>query len=207
MKKWLLFIGLLSIPAFSFAISPRDESENYLVHFSSAVVDADTNVLLLDLSDQTTFKHLYTGGFIISDIVVTVDRTGASGVTSSTGIVKIGVVNTVNVATGSVSYFYELIFNKVGSFTTPLVDARHYAPSFLNTRVVPGETSIVDGLTPYLVTNSVVQNSTSFQTDVSLLMGNGGAAAPGIGDIILSLFETTAGSYSISVDIFYHSRR
>jgi len=207
MKKIIAFLFILAMPTLGFAFSPFGQGEEYLVHYSSETVDTNASVILLDLSDQTNFHHLNTGGFVITDIYVSVDRTGSSGVTTSTGSVKIGVVNQVDASTGSISYFYEFPFFKGGSMTSPVTDHRNYHDPNLYTKIVTSGTYYADGLTPYILTNLVTSDSTSFQTDVALPSVYGGSGYPGTGDIIATFTEATAGSYSVSIDIIYHSKR
>ena len=207
MKKWLLGLFILASPSFIHAISPVNEDSNVLIHYSNASVDTSTSIVMMDLSDTTNFKHRYTGNFVISEIHVAVDRTGSSGVTSSTGTIKIGVVNVVNASTGSVTYFYEFPILKSGSFTAPVSDSKIYSPSFLRCKVIPGANINTDGETPYIVSNSKDAGSTSFQDDTTIPTTLGDLVYPTVGDIILSLTEATAGSYAISVDILYHSNR
>lgn len=174
------------------------------VHYKLTVAaNTSTHTVLVDLSNTTNWPHKETGYIAIDALKVTVDKVAASSPT-----VKIGVVTFVDASTGSVAYAWSLDASKNVSNTS--VEAfNNWSPSFLRLKVNPtAPTGVLftDGSTPYLLSSEHVRANTAFQTDVILPNPYGTDAAPGLGDIILSVNNVDAtNSVIVIVDLLYHS--
>jgi hypothetical protein len=203
MKKLLFLFSFLLLPCLSYAISPIDEDDNIRVHYVKYAISSSTNIVLMDLSDITNYKHKYTGNFVISDISLNVER-----MNTSTGTVKIGVMNFVNASTGSVTYFYEKQLYQVSDSTEIINIHENYSPSLIRCKVVPSSTVNTNGSTPYIASNNSTSGSTVFQSDVRLLNSLETNIFPNVGDIILTVDKGSAGGVlNVSVTAHYHSKR
>ena len=193
LKTALLSLFGLFFVGSAFALSPKDEDYNSLLHYSATDVTASTHVVLIDLSDTSTYLHDHRGSISISAIGVNLDK-----VTGSSGTIKLGVISSVDESSGTVRYFFELPFydGDVGTVSF----SENYSPSKIRTDVASDSPK-------QFVTNNSLLDDTAFQTDVNLPTGSGSDTAPGVGDIVLTLTREGTEILNYTVDVLYHANR
>lgn len=211
MKKYLILLGLCFACLGSANAVITDplvlQEKTVVVHFSTTV-PVSANPAIIDLISLATatavFPHTDTGEVDISQINLTVDK-----VATSTGSVKIGVIDFVSQSSGSVTFFYNYSFVKNVSNTAPQINPS-FAPTFYRCRVSPQPTNTAKlGATPYIFSNDLKTNSgvyTSTASFASPILA--GSVNPRAGDIVLEAVNNDiTNTYVIVGDIFYHSER
>lgn len=187
-----------------------------VLHFTTAV-PVNTSLsgttvprpMLVDLISLSTtsglFPHKDTGEIDISHFNFNLDKPAAS-----TGTVRLGVITMVSPSTGSVSFFYSFSFQKnVSNNGLPI--PMNQTPSFVRCRVNSGMVSttnfLVDGLTPYILTNETRSGSGLYASTNSVPSPiSAGAVLPRVGDIVLEYNNfDAANTIPLNVDIWYHS--
>lgn len=164
----------------------------------SVAANTSTAAVLIDLSDTINYPHKEKGAINITGIRLEFDKAAASTATA-----KIGVVNFVNVATGSITWFYGKE-NNLNVSNTNLADPLNVQPLYIKTRVQPSTTANTDGSTTFMISNDTTSGDTTYQTDVTLPSPRTAGAAPGRGDIILFV-QTGAATVVVQVELQYHS--
>lgn len=207
MKKYLLtaamIFGLASLAKADFF---GGQDKLYHVHSNASIAStvSSTNTILIDLSDTTNYPHKETGELQISYVTISADHPAVS-----TGSIKLGVVNMVNVSSGSVTWFvnFDLEKSTATAFTRTYTIA---SPAFYRLRVnSQGQTdsgSTASGLTPYIISNDKTTESTAYQSDVVLTTVAGTNVAPAVGDIILQVNKEPTNSWNVDVEVFYNSK-
>lgn len=217
MIKKVLFAGLVAVgllmvgprrPCFAAPVESDLRSKTVQVHYTITPAAAtSSHTVLIDLSSTTVWPNPtgQTGYVNITGIRVNVDKLAASTCT-----VKLGVVTWVNESSGTVKYFYDLLSAKNVSNTGNSVLSQT-DNSFRCLKVIPGSNSnVLNGKTPYLISNDLLSSSTAIQTGVllpSVNSANGGPGTtyPGVGDIIASVVNHDGtNTISVSVDLMYH---
>ena len=192
MKKlsWLLLFLLLAGPVHA-AYGDREDDINQLLHYSTYSMTASTHLIFIDISDATNFNLRSLRKEIrFSYIKCVLDKA-----TDAYGTVKLGVVTSVGVSSGTISYFYDAPFK--ASTGTNIVYEEVYSPSYLKAR-----SSLRDIVTSDIDTDNVAFNN---QTSLNTVIGT--SAAPAVGDIILTITKDDANSANIVIDALYHSER
>lgn len=203
MKKYLLSL-LLLVGLASFAKADSffgGEDKLYMVHYSTSLIAAtiSTDTILIDLSDTVNWPHKETGEIQIQSISVVIDKVAAS-----TGSVKIGVVNTVNSSTGSVSWIKDFQTRNNLS-NSAIIKFDRVDPTYYRCRVNSQGLS-ADGLTPYFLTNDKTVASTTFQNDVALSTTFGPGVFPATGDIILEINKDASNAWNVDIEVSYNSK-
>ena len=211
MKKfWLAFLlAFIPLKAHAAITDPLViQEKTVVIHFSTTVPAATTsNFDLIALSTTPgVFPHTDRGEIDISHINVVLDKAA-----SSTGTVRIGVLNFVNSSTGSVSFFYTYSSTKNVS-NTALPIPTNFTSAFYRCRVNSGRTSTntdVDGLTPFILTNEKISGSSVYKSTTvasAQLPSPVGQISPAAGDIIMEVKNLDAtNAINVVVDIWYHS--
>ena len=213
MKKFLfsLFVvGFLFGPRWAMAAPVEADLRSKTVQLHCAITptaNSSSHTVLIDLSSSTVWPNPtgQTGYVNITGIRASVDKLAAS-----TATVKLGVVTYVNASSGTVKYFFDLLNSKNVSNTLNGVVSQT-DNSFRCLKVIPGTNSnVLNGTTPFLISNDLLSSSTAIQTDVALTAintANGGAGTtyPGLGDIVLSVVNSDgANTINVTVDLMYH---
>lgn len=210
LKRLLLTAAILALPIIAKAEGPYESmsrDKTMIVH-STRTIAVGTTVafatysILVDLSSTTIFSHDETGEIHITRIDVLVDKLAAS-----TGTIKLGVVNSVNVTTGSVTFFARNSFERNISNTTNLLTVNLEDSSVKARADAPAPGGVNVGTTPFIYSNDNLSESTIFQTDVKLPTPNGNAG-PGLGDIILFASNNdVTNTYNVIATIYYHTHQ
>jgi len=192
-------VGICSVSARAW-IFEQVPDKAVTVHYRLPVgPSVSTNTILIDLNDTTNFPHKETGELNLDYIRLGIDKLAAS-----TGTVKLGIVNMVNVTTGSVTWMWSVEFSTNAS-NTNIQENTNLLPVFLKCRVNPASTADIDGSTPYILSNDKTTQSTTYQTDVALPTPVGNAF-PGVGDILLQVVnKDNVSAIIVTVDAIYHS--
>jgi hypothetical protein len=167
----------------------------------TATLNSSTSTVLVDLSDTTRWPHKETGEVNISAIRVDVDKIAASS-----GTIKIGVVNAVDIASGTVTWVWGREFGKNVS-NSDVSFVANYVPTFLRLKVNP-PTYPADGVLPYVLSNDVTTDSTVYQSDVTLTAASGTSVAPGVGDVLVLITNSDiTNTFVVGVEIQYHTNK
>lgn len=215
MKKFGLLLSLFFLPALSHA-SLQDplvaQEKTYVVHFTTAV-PANTSLVEFDLISLSTtaslFPHTRTNPGDIGEIDVSEINLVEDKVQTSTITLKLGVMQFVNISTGSVTWFFTRSSAKNGN-NTDAVAFNNYPPSFYRCKVIPANTvtnSSVDGTTPWIVSNDIRSGYSGFTTTTTLISPiPAGRVAPRAGDIIMEVSNPDATNVvNIYIDVWYHA--
>jgi hypothetical protein len=210
LKRLLITAAILAVPLLVKAEGPYESmsrDKTMVVHSTRTIavgtgVAFTTHSILVDLSSVTTFNHDETGVIHISRIELYVDKLAAS-----TGTVKVGVVNNVNIATGSVTFFGRLSFEKNVSNTQPTLVVNIEESLVRTDAVAPAPGGANVGATPFIYSNDNLNESTLFQTDINLPTPNGNIP-PGLGDIILyAANNDVTNTINVIATIYYHTHQ
>lgn len=163
----------------------------------SVAANSSTAAVVIDLSNTVNWPHKQTGQINISSFRLELDKAAASTTT-----VKIGVMNYVDTSSGSVTWFYAKE-NGLNASNTGNVDPLAFQPNFIQCKIQPSTITATSGATPYMLSNDTTSLSTTYQTDV-VLPTPFGNAAPGFGDIVMSVSNGTA-IVVVEIEIQYHS--
>lgn len=201
MKKLLAVLFLISMAKVCRADILDDIGDrSYEVKYQLAVAaQISTNVIVIDLSDTVNFPHKQSGEIEITNIKLNVDKTAAS-----TETIKLGVVNQINVSSGSVTWFWSNGAKSNVSNTDTFV--QNYGSDHWY-RLRANEVVNSTGTTPYILSNDLTSASQTFQNDVALPCPTPlGQAFPGMGDLILQA-NNGAVAIDLSLEIHYFARR
>jgi hypothetical protein len=192
-----LFTGLILMAGFSHAALFEDDV--FLVKHRLAVAAATTStaVVVIDLSNTTSWPHKETGEIIIDSIRYDVDKVAAS-----TGSVKVGVITYINASTGTVTWFLNREFEKNVS-NTQISAIQAYTEFPVRCRVDP--LTPFTGSTPYILSNETTTGSTTYQSDVNLPSPVGNTS-PGVGDIVFAVTKDPTNAATVSIEIRYRSK-
>jgi hypothetical protein len=204
LKKAALITAVIFAPLLARANGPYEQTsrdKTMVIHSTRTVsVVSSTHVVLIDLSDIVNYPHKERGEIHIIGYEITVDKLAAS-----TGTLKIGVVDAINFASGTVTFFDRLPFEKSVSNNVVTLKA-NFEEALINTHAnghTPGGNVI--GTTPFILSNDRTQQSALFQTDVNL-PSTTGSTFPGLGDIILYLSNGDAtNTIDVITKIMYHT--
>ena len=153
----------------------------------SGVTATTTPYLLIDLSDTTNYMHAATNAILLLGLSI-------SGVaTAGTFRVDIGVIVELDATDGTARFLRSIVFP-----TAVNVDRLINFDEGIDLGVTSG---VLDNI----VTNSADANSVNWQTDVTIA-GPGGNAAPGVGDLVVLVTETAAGSLDFEIEALYVAR-
>lgn len=211
MKKFLFLAFALIVPHGTLraglfdSVADRTVSVNYRLEVASgttATVGTTTNTVVIHLSsttyNSTAWRHTGTREINISAIRCQIDKVAAS-----TGSLRIGVVNAIDLSSGSVTWFYHKSFEKNASNTGD--DYNNADAAYFKTRVENGADQNSDGVTPWLLSSDITSDSTLFQSDVSLGSPVGGTI-PGKGDIVMQVTNRDwANILFVNLEILYHT--
>lgn len=202
MKKLLLalaFVGACVLPAKATFDGIDDRAVTVAYNLELSAAATSTTTLIIDLSDTANWPHKETGGLVIGNVRVELDKAAASTTT-----VRLGVVNFVNTSTGSVTWVWSNK-NRLNVSNTNTGGLNNYYPIPLRLRVKPNATPAMNGSTPYVLSNDTTSGSTTFQTDVTLASPNG-HTTPGVGDLVLDL---TRGNVAVNlhIEVQYYAER
>lgn len=210
MKKiWLtvLFalIGAVPRSAYAWISSPLvGQEKTVMVHFSTTVIAGATSVFdLVSLGNTASlFPHLDHGELDVSHVNIMVDK-----IATSTGTVKLGVVNFVNQSTGSATFYYDCAYvRNVTNNSLPFTD--YFTPAFLRGKVLSGKTatnSDIDGITPFITSNEKLSGVAALSGAV-LLQSPAGFINPRAGDLMMQVVNNdSANPVTIQMEIYYHS--
>lgn len=222
MKKYLISTFLLLSPL-SVRAAITDplvlQEKTVVLHISTTIaanVNPTSTVSITDLISLSTtaalFPHTDTGEIDISAINLYIDKPA-----SSTGSVKIGVVNYISPSSGSVTFVYNNSFIKSSTPTFNSYPFYNYAPGYYQCRVRSNAnvaTTLKDGSTPYILSTDFVSgstlytSSTSYSSTINPVLASSGTILARVGDIVMQTtnFDAT-NSWTIVADIFYHSER
>lgn len=193
MKKWL-FLALFLAPALATADVLRSSKEEPVLVKFDANVRISSSIILIDLSSTSMtggiFPHMNKGSINIFEPSVTVDKFSAA----SSGTVRLGVLTTVNAATGTVTWFYSATPSNLSEIA-PL-DTWAY-----RTRVDR------NAATPFILSSTKTVASTTYQNDTGLAGLSTNDATPEVGDIILEITNggQNVGPLKVNVGIKYNS--
>lgn len=170
------------------------------VHYRlSVAAGVSTDTVVISLSSTTVWPHKETGEINLDAIRLDVDKVAASS-----GTVKLGVVNYVDTATGTVTWIWSREFAKNVS-NTDVSRFNSYLPCFLKLRVNPNGYG-VDGSLPYIFSSTKAAGSTTFQSDVVIPSPANVSIAPAVGDLILEVVNSDGtNAIVVTVDLTYHS--
>lgn len=172
-------------------VAQTPQERNVAIGFSKDDVSATSWALLIDLSDTANFPHDSTGRIDVSNIFMQVDRDN-----TSTGRVQLGVITRVNGTNADVSFFFSIMFNKNNQGY--IERDNNFPPSQI-------KLGVINGTTPYYVTNSTESNVSAINTGTALDSPRGtSTVTPAVGDIVVK-FVRGAGTYNASVRVLYHS--
>lgn len=175
-------------------------SKSIQAHYNLAVAaDISTHTVLIDLNTAWPNPTQQTGAIKITGLSVQIDKTAAS-----TATVRIGVINSINASTGSVTWFYELKNQRNVSNTNnnPIINTDNAIRDL--TVIPPTPNTGADGTTPYLISNITTSASTIYQTDVRLPSPIGVAGTlPKLGDVVMNVINGTV-AIDVLVDVLYH---
>ena len=144
-----------------------------IANLSQADVAATTRYLLVDQSNISAFPHKVAAALCIEELEVQVDKEGTGD-----WVLRVGVVEEADATDGSVTFFYVRQIRGISS----LLEHISY-----NSPWRKGLSLAVSSLAA--IGSDDVNDSTNWQTDVTLTNPTGVAAAPGAGDIVVELEE------------------
>ncbi len=209
--KKFLFVSVIALcwwtPAkaqFPLYASPAN---TVTVHSTFTVATGvSTTTIVIDLNASTTtigqaaWPHKERRELNISSIRFDLDKVAAS-----TATIKLGVVTFVSTTTGCVSWFYNKTMMTNLSNTTN-IEFLNYNPNYLRLRVEPVTSG--EGATPYLISNDRTCDNANYQSDLAIPSTYTGTPAyPGVGDVVLWVFNGGAASIVVNLDIQYSSDR
>lgn len=210
MKKiWLVvffaLLGALPRNAHAWISNPLvGQEKTVLVHFSTTVVAGATSVFdLVSLGNSgNVFPHTDHGELDVSHVNVMIDK-----IATSTGTVKLGVVNFVNQSTGSATFYYDCAYvRNVTNNSLPFTD--YFTPAFMRGKVLSGKTATntdVDGLTPFIASNEKLSGVTAL-SGAALLQSPVGFVNPRAGDLMMQVVNNdSTNSVTVQMEIYYHS--
>lgn len=199
MKRLLIALSFIcGMAAVSHADWLGDSKEIMTVHYSTAVAatTTSTSTIFIDLSDVTNYPHKETRELYLQDIYIRIDK-----VASSTGTVRLGVVNMVNSSTGSVTWF-RTTSSLLNVSNTRVIDAENNEPSYIRARVNSNGLN-TDGSTPYILSSDKTSGSTTYQNDVNLYTVSGAQVTPAQGDIIVEIVKDGTNAWNVAVSAQY----
>jgi len=192
MKK-LVFLSFFFMAGLAYAdIMKSSKEEPVAVKYSFSGLTASTHTILIDLSNTSGFPHKNTGAINIAAINVSIDKLAASS-----GTLKIGVANDVNISSTNISYFFEATYDRAAAGTEiwRYANAEGYLYRLRTTS---------SNTTPYLLTNDTL-STTIFQLDVNNSSPTGTPVPAGRGDVLLSFTNNGPSATDISVEVLYNS--
>lgn len=175
-------------------------AESVTVNYNlSVAADITTATVIIDRDDTTNWPHEKNEQLNIDSIKLSVD-----GVAFSTVTIKFGVVTQADDTNSDIRWFhtYRKELN-ISSSTTSEGLNWNPAPSFIRLKVIAASGG-AEGSTPYLLTNDVDENSTTFQTDLNLPSPNGNTA-PEFADVVMQVSNGTS-EVRIDIQVIYHAR-
>lgn len=200
----LLLIGLILSTSVAFArvsnrtgdevVTSTDTEDNVTTHLQLANLSAATSSILVDLSDNSNFKHLSsTGSVDVSQIRLDWATQGAATTT-----LKVGVIASTTPA-GNLADIYW--FDEV-SFISATVDTRRqtkildYSPSVVKTRVA-------SGVPTKIVTNDSSLSSSTYATTTKYTSPRGSFTTnPGVGDLVMYVYEQSGNATTSATTLY-----
>jgi hypothetical protein len=161
------------------------------VCYEATSVAATDYVLLIDLSDTTTWPHEQTGSIDIDSLSATI--TFASG--TAEAIIRVGVVSQISGTQGDVTW---LCNYRLGAQSAN--DSQQVIDNFQPSSV---QCKITGGAVVGAISNVVETNVAAINTGAAL-NSPAGSTIPAVGDVLLKL-EYVADTFSANLDCLYHS--
>ena len=159
-------------------------TDTAIVHLDVANLQAQTAIMLIDLSDTSNWPHTNTGHIIIEYIILEVDPD-----TSYFGEVKLGFLSNVDADNGDFHQIIDIDMVRKSDLLVENLDVGSHGLD-LRTNHWFGPTTA---------------NSALFRTGVNLLGPDGATSFPsGNGDFVM-LVERTAGAVDVSITIGYET--
>lgn len=172
-------------------------------HLAVSSVSATTGYLLVDLSATTVFKHVGTTEVHLLGLDLNLEKASDGRFR-----IQVGVVTRVDATNGDISWIKEWTLEADGNPTDGTDRFDKTIDFTLGGRCLEGVNALVTGgAIQRFVTNSTTTNSTVYQTDTTLTSSSGTAAAPGVGDIVALVTETsgTGNIAYLNLGIFYET--
>lgn len=210
MKKFLIAF-LVFFPAKLHA-SIIDEGvtreKTFVVHFTTTVPANAVSVFnLVSLSTTASlFPHTANNPSDIGEIDVSHINILMDKVATATTTIKVGVCTFVNSSTGSATYFFSRSSQKNVSNTDVVVTA-NFTPAFYRCKVRSGATatnSLVDGKTPFLLSNDTDSGSSALNS-TTLFASPNGPMFLRPGDIVLKVGTDATNTVNVIIDVWYHA--
>lgn len=208
MKKLWLLLSVVFFPALSHAAltDPQvNQEKTVCVHYSTTVpVNSSPAVVdLIHLASATANSIYIYPHYDLGEIDVTHIRVDVDKLTTSTGSVKIGVLDFVNQSTGSVKFFWGRSYAKNVSNTDTSVGYNE-TPSFFRCKVLP-KAGTTEGDTPFIASNDT-RNGSALYNLATKVKSPTDDIFPGRGDIMMEITNSDAtNTVIVNVDILYHS--
>jgi hypothetical protein len=203
--KMLVIGSIFLIPFVRRAYAENDyentlREKSMIIHSTMTVAaNTSTTSIVISLSSTTVWPHQQTGSIGISDIKFELDKLAASSVT-----IRMGVINFVDISSGSVTWFLDRSFIKNVSNTDPFTDFHSDNASY-ELYVKPGSSPTSNGTTTRILSNEITDHSTAFETDTNL-PSPVGMWPPHVGDIVLEVTNNDGtNAVNILYTIMYHS--
>lgn len=219
MKKWCWAFLFIFLPVFAHAdlLEPQEDRSytlKYNLSLTSALQSTSTVVIHLASGTKTgiftEWPHYEDGEVNISDLRMEIDK-----VATSTVAVRLGVITSVNLSSGSVTWFWSKNFQKNVSNTDTGIDISATETVYrcrVNASTQDATGTRLEGTTPYIISNDKIAlaaaGSTVYQTDVVLPSpASTGATFPGRGDIVMDVVKDTTNAIDIHLELKYYTRR
>lgn len=174
-------------------VTETEREQNVRASIALTGIQATSWAVLVDLSDTTNFPHEGTGRVDISLINAMIDRAS-----NAVGYMQLCLVTRVSATNGDATVIASIRFEN--NSETHIARDVNVAPSQI-------KCAVVDGATPFMITNAKIVNDTGLQSDVALDSPRGSATViPAVGDIVVRFVHTSGGQWTGAVGILYHAK-
>lgn len=168
-----------------------EREKNVRASYVKTGIQATSWAVLVDLSDETGWPHTGTGRIDISLINAMVDRSA-----NTVGFMQLCVATRVGPTNGDATVIASIRFEN---------NAESHISRDVNVAPSQVKCAVVDGATPFMITNALIVNDTGLQSDVAIDSPLGaGTVIPAVGDILVRFVHTSGGVWTGAVGVLYH---
>jgi hypothetical protein len=161
--------------------------------YKQNAINADSYIIMVDLSDTTNYPHAQTGSINIDHFTASINFN--SGTAQAT--INLGVITRIDGTDADITYLINDVVGVQSANDTQIINY-NYQPSAVSFKVVGG--ALVGA-----VSNNIDENIASVNTGLTLQSSRNATITPAVGDIILKL-EYVADDYDATISILYHSK-